>query len=219
MTAPVVAVRGEAFREVDPEIASFAVTVTAHDRDRQEALRRLVSRVDAVRAVLDGYRDAIEKRETSGLFVHPQAKGSGERVVGYHGSVTTTVTVTDFTVLGELMLRLADEDQTSVGGPWWALRPGSTVHREARQAAIADALQRAREYAAALGARVVGLVELADAGLSSQTREPQLGGVRYMTAHAAGAPGGSPQLDLEPRRQQVHASVEARLLISEPTLD
>lgn len=218
MTAPVVAVRGEAFREVDPEIASFAVTVAAHDHDRQEALRRLASRVDAIRAVLDRYRDGIEKRETSGLFVHPETKGAGERVVGYHGSVTTTVTVTDFTLLGELMLRLAGEDQTSVGGPWWALRPGSTAHREARQAAIADALQRAREYAAALGARVVGLIELADAGLGGQTQDRHTGGVHFMAA-AGAVPGGPPQLDLEPRRQQVHASVEARLLISEPTLD
>src|SRR5258705_7078058 len=96
---PVVAVRGEAFREVDPEVASFSVTVMARDRDRDEALRRLASRVDSVRAILDGYRDGIERRETSGLYVYPETKGSGERVVGYHGNVRTTVTVTDFTVL------------------------------------------------------------------------------------------------------------------------
>src|SRR5690242_6084901 len=109
--APVVAVRGEVFREVDPEIASFSVTVTARDRDRQEALRRLASRVDDLRGVLDGYADAIEKRETSGLFVHPENKKTGEKVTGYSGSVTTTVTVADFTALGEMMLRLADRDQ------------------------------------------------------------------------------------------------------------
>jgi uncharacterized protein len=219
MTQPVVAVRGEAWREVEPEIASFGVTVTARDRDRQEALRRLASRVDSVRAVLDGYRDGIEKRETSGLYVYPETKGSGERVVAYQGSVTTTVTVTDFTVLGEVMLRLAGGEQTTVAGPWWALRPGSPAHREARQAAIADALERAREYAAALGARVVALIELADSGLSGpQPVTPPQRNAR-MFALKADSANEPPQLDLEPRRQQVHASVEARFAISEPTLE
>ena len=62
------------------------------------------------------------------------------------------------------MLRLADQDQVEVAGPWWSLRPDSPAHREARHAAIADALLRAREYAEALGARVTALLELADAG-------------------------------------------------------
>jgi uncharacterized protein len=209
-----VAVRGEAWREVEPEIASFAVTVTARDRDRQEALRRLASGVDSVRAVLDGYRDGIEKRETSGMYVYPQTKGSGERVVAYRGSVTTTVTVSDFAVLGDLMLRLGDTDQVTVAGPWWELRPGSPAHREARHAAIADALERAREYAAALGARVVRLIELADSGLDAQplTR----GGLRAMSL---GEGADAPRIDLEPERQRVEASVEARFAISEPTLE
>ncbi|HTF08628.1 MAG TPA: SIMPL domain-containing protein, partial [Asanoa sp.] len=44
MADPVVAVRGEAVREVPPEIARFAVTVVARDKDRQATLRRLAER-------------------------------------------------------------------------------------------------------------------------------------------------------------------------------
>jgi uncharacterized protein YggE len=213
MAEPVVAVRGESVREVDPEIATFSVTVSARDRDRQETLRRLAARVDALRGVLDRYAESIEKRETSGLYVRPEIKGSGERVSAYSGSVTTTVTVSDFTVLGELLLRLAGQDQTTVAGPWWGLRPGSPVHREARRAAIDDALDRGRQYAEALGARVTGLVELADTGRSAT------GAVRFATA--MGFRGGTdasaqPTLDLEPQRQTVTATVEARFTISEP---
>jgi uncharacterized protein len=214
MTEPVVAVRGESVREVDPEIATFTVTVTARDRNRQETLWRLASRVDRVRAVLDGYAEAIEKRATSGLFVRPETKKSGEKVSAYSGSVTTTVTVIDFAVLGELMLRLADQDQTKVAGPWWALRPGSPVHREARRAAIADAVTRGREYAEALGAQVTQLVELADTGLSAQSA-PRPMALGFRTASYEGAP--APQLDLEPQRQTVTANVEARFRISEPS--
>jgi uncharacterized protein YggE len=213
MNAPVIAVRGEVTRDVEPELAGFSVTVAARDKDRLAALHRLRERADTLRAVLDEYADAIERRETSGLHVYPETRRKGERVVGYTGSVTTTVTVHDFSELGELMLRLADQDQVQVHGPWWSLRPDSPVYREARQAAIGDAIARAREYAEALGAQVTGLVELSDVGLSQGARPLGFaGGVQF-----ARDGGGAPELELDPQRQTVHAQIEARFAISEPT--
>jgi uncharacterized protein YggE len=209
--APVVSVRGEASREVPPEVARFAVTVTARDKDRATALSRLAGRVEAVRALVDGYGEAVERRETGALSVRPELKRSGERVAAYHGTATTTVTVVDFAVLAELMLRLADTDQAGVAGPWWELRPASPVHREVRRAAIADALERARDYADALGARLVGLVELADTGVGGN--QPVL----FRAASYAGSEG-APSLDLDPQVQTARASVEARFRISEPAV-
>ncbi|KAB1939805.1 SIMPL domain-containing protein [Micromonospora sp. ALFpr18c] len=211
---PVVQVRGEAYREVPPELARFAVTATARDRDREATLTRLAERAAAVRVLLDGSGPVVARRETGDLRVRPETRRSGERVVAWHGSVTTTVTVTvtDFTALGELMLRLADQDQVEVAGPWWELRPDSPAHREARHAAIGDALLRAREYAEALGARVTALIELADAGPAE----------RPMFARAAfggaGGGGGAPELELDPQPQTVQAAVQARFTISDPVL-
>ncbi len=197
---------------MDPEIATFSVTVSARDRDRQEALRRLASRVDDLRTVLDGYAEVIEKRETSGLFVHPENKRSGEKISGYSGSVTTTVTVADFTALGEMILRLADRDQVTVYGPWWALRPDSPAYRDARRDAITDAISRAREYAEAVGAHVTQLLELADPGLSTNPAP----GHAVSLAHRFSAGGGEPELSLEPQRQQIQGQIEARFEISPP---
>ncbi|MFI7213814.1 SIMPL domain-containing protein [Micromonospora maritima] len=210
--APVVAVRGEAYREVAPELARFTVTAVARDRDRETTLTRLAERAAAVRALLDAAGPTVERRETGQVRVWPVTKRSGERVVAYQGSVSTTVTVTDFTALGELMLRLADQEQVEVAGPVWSLRPDSPAYREARHAAIADALVRAREYAEALGARVTALRELADTGL---TAAPP------MLAKAAFARSGdaAPELELDPAPQPVQAAVEARFTISEPVLD
>ncbi|MEU4379490.1 SIMPL domain-containing protein [Micromonospora echinofusca] len=209
---PVVAVRGEAYREVAPEIARFSVTARARDRDREATLTRLAERAAAVRVLLDGEGTGIDRRETGELRVRPETRRSGERVVAYSGSVTTTVTVSDFTALGELMLRLADQDQIEVAGPWWALRPGSPAHREARHAALADALLRAREYAEALGARVTALIELADAGAAEQ---PMMSRMAYAADGTESAP---PELELDPQPQTVHAAVHARFAISEPVL-
>ena len=97
---PMVVVRGEAFREVPPELAVFSVTVSARDKDRQTTLTRLTERAAELRTALDDYPDAIERRETGGVQIYPELKRGGERVSAYTGSVTTTVTVTDFAVLG-----------------------------------------------------------------------------------------------------------------------
>jgi uncharacterized protein YggE len=208
---PMIVVRGEATREVPPELAVFSVTVSARDKDRQTALTRLTERAAELRSHLDDFPDAIERRETSGVQVHPELKrGGGERIAAYTGSVTTTVTVTDFTVLGELLLRLADRDQTTVAGPWWQLRPGSQAGAEVRRAAITDALGRAREYAEAVGAEVDRLVEIAD---------ENAGGGQPMMRMAAygGAPEADLALDVDPQQQTVHASVLVRVTITEPT--
>ncbi|MFI5910832.1 SIMPL domain-containing protein [Dactylosporangium sp. NPDC051541] len=215
-----VAVRGEAVREVDPELAEFTVVVSARDKDRDTTLGRLRERAEALRQLLEGFGEAVEKRETGMLHVYPESSGKrGERITGYHGSVSTTVTVTDFTALGELMLTVAGQDQAQTHGPSWSLRPGSPVHAELRREAVAAAIARAREYADALGAEVVELVELAD---------PGLGRSEGMQSHAVGygggmlrgksSGGGYAELQLDPQRQRVEATVEARFTITAPVL-
>ncbi|GGQ40583.1 SIMPL domain-containing protein [Couchioplanes azureus] len=208
---PVIVVRGEAVREVPPEIAQFCVTVSARDKDRQAALARLAERAAALRAVLDGYADAIERRDTAGIQVRPELKRGGERVSAYVGSVGTTVTVTDFGALGEMLLRLADAEQTAISGPWWQLRPGSRAGADVRREAIADALGRAREYAQAVGAEVDRLIEISDEGAGG-------GGGGMMRAAAFGLESADLELEVDPQPQTVHAAVVVRVAITEPTL-
>jgi uncharacterized protein YggE len=212
---PTVVVRGEAVREVPPELASFSATVTARDKDRQTTLTRLAERAASLRALLDGAGDVIERRETGGVHLRPELKRAGEKVVAYAGSVTTTVTVTDFTALGELMLRIADADQMSIDGPWWELRPGSTAGSEVRRAAIADALDRAREYADAVGSTLDRLIEIADEGTGGGGG----GGRPMMRSFGAFAKAESEplELDVDPQPQMVQATVQVRFAITEPT--
>ena len=205
-----VVVRGEALREVPPEQAVFSVTVSARDKDRQTALTRLTERSAELRSALDDYPEAIERRETGSVQIYPELKRGSEKVTAYTGSVSTTVTVTDFGVLGELLLRLGNQDQTSVSGPWWSLKPGSRAGADVRKAAVADALQRAREYAEAVGARIERLVEIGDEGTG--------GGAQPMMRSMAfkGEAADTLELDLDPQPQTVQASVILRVAITEP---
>lgn len=220
--APRVAVRGEARLEVDPETARIGVTVGARGGDRRSALKDLTRRNNAVLELLRSYGESVEKIETGAFAISPELRtGRGERVRAYHGKVYVQAVLADFTALGELTTRLADLELTSVAGPWWALRPDSPVHREARQEAVRQAVERAREYAAAVGAELAGLIDIADLGAEAQPEFARAGGGYGAPPAMAGAPGaaaGPPALDLEPRRQTVLARINARFTITPPVL-
>jgi uncharacterized protein YggE len=210
----VVVVRGEALREVAPELAVFSVSVAARDKDRQVVLTRLTERAAELRSALDDYPEAIERRETAGIQVHPVLKRGSEKVTAYAASATTTVTVTDFAVLGELLLRLGNQEQTTISGPWWQLRPGSRAGAEVRRAAIEDALGRAREYAEAVGAQVDRLIEIVDEGAGGG-HHPMMRSLAFKGESAADQ---ALDLDLDPEQQTVQASVVVRVAITEPTV-
>jgi uncharacterized protein len=214
--APVISVRGEAWLEVDPEIAVVTVTVQARDRDRRAVLDRLAGRNREVLDLLRTYGDAVEKLESGPVSAYPEVKQK-ERSARYVGQARVQATVRDFTVLGDLVAKLADLDMVSVAGPWWSLRPDSPVRRQARIAAARDATQRAQEYAAAFGGRLGELLEAADTGLlSGPDRAVAAAPSRAMLARGRVVSDEPPQLDLEPVRQSVTANVDARFTMLPP---
>ncbi|WCD85877.1 26 kDa periplasmic immunogenic protein [Streptomyces xanthophaeus] len=218
---PRVAVRGEARLEVEPEIARITITVSARGTDRRTALEDLTRRNATVLDLIKSYGDPVEKLETGSFSISPELTrhGRGERVRAYHGRVHITAELNDFTTLGELTTRLADLELTQVDGPWWALRPTSPAHGQARRQAVLEAVQRAREYAEALGARLAALVELADLGAENADPFPAHPGSGMRTmAFSTTEDAGAPPLDLEPQRQTVYAQVNARFTMTPPQL-
>ncbi|MCX5432354.1 SIMPL domain-containing protein [Streptomyces sp. NBC_00257] len=219
---PRVAVRGEARLEVDPETARIGITVTARGKNRRNALEDLTRRNDHVLELARSYGQAVEKLETGAFSLTPELtqKGRNEQIHAYHGRVHITAVLNDFTALGEFTTRIADLEMTRVNGPWWGLRPDSPAHATARRQAVHEAVQRAREYADALGAQLTALVELADLG--AENAAPPVpaapGAMRGRAAFAGAAPEPAPALDLEPQRQTVYAQVNARFIMSPPKL-
>ena len=214
--AATVSVRGEATIETDPEIVMFSVSVSARARDRREALARLSRRNDEVLALIRSFGEAVEKAETSGVSVYPELRrGREEKVRWYRGTVRTRLTVSDFSVAGELVGRISDLELCTVAGPWWQLRPGSPVYREARVSAARDAVTRAAEYAEAVGSRLTGLVDLADTGMGGHP-VPVFAAARGSMAVANGEEEAPVVIGMEPEIQVVEASVEARFTMTQP---
>jgi uncharacterized protein len=219
--APVISVRGEAVLEVEPEIARLSVHVQAKDDDRRKALDQLVERNQECLDLIRSYGEAIEKLETGGLLITPVLKfrrHAGD-IQYYQGTAWIKITVADFGVLGELVTRLGDLERTAVNGPDWALRRDSEVYRTATRQAAQEAVARARGYAEALGCRLTGLVELADEGLTQQSRGGFDAGAMPMGVLAAAPGGAEPEaIALEPEAQVVRAAVEARFTTTAPEL-
>lgn len=203
--APHVVVRGEALLVVDPEVADLGVTVRARARDRESALQRCAARQHEVAAVLEATA-GLEAAETAAVAVHPEAADGLPSSVA---TVHTRVTVPPDAV-GELVVALARLDDVEVSGPVWRLRPGSPAVERARLAAVDDAVQRARQYAAAFGARLSAVLEIRDAGLSDGAR------VAGAMAAVARFEASELRLDLTPARQDVHGAVEVRFAMTEP---
>ncbi|MEU8619900.1 SIMPL domain-containing protein [Streptomyces sp. NPDC048623] len=218
--APQVTVRGEGRLEVEPELARIVVSVRAGGTDRASVLASLTDRNAEAIALLKSYGEAVTALETGALSVTPEQarRGRGEKVRGYRGWVRLSAELTDFTALGELTTRLADLEWTRVDGPWWALRPDSPAYAEARRQAVREAVRRGREYAEALGASLVALLELSDTGLAGAAVPGRPGGGGMRMAFAAESVDQPAPLDLEPQRQTVVAEVAARFVMSPPAL-
>ncbi|MCX3062095.1 SIMPL domain-containing protein [Streptomyces beihaiensis] len=220
---PRLSVRGEAHIEAEPELARIGITVTARNTDRRATLTDLTHRNNTTLDLVKTYGDHVEKLETGTFTLTPEftRHGRGERIRTYHGRVHITAELNDFTALGELATRLADLELTRVDGPWWSLRRTSPVHADARRQAVHEAVQRAREYADALGTTLDALVELADTAADDHTwtHAPTPRAMFGAAAPGGAAPDDTPSaLDLEPQRQQVRAQVNARFTLHPPTL-
>jgi uncharacterized protein YggE len=213
-SVPIVSVRGEATIEVDPEIAVVSIGVVARGPDYQQTLDLLSQRSRAVTEIVSGFSSGIAKSETAGLHVCPELSNSkSERVRRYSGQTTTSVTVDDFDVLSDLIMRTSSIDLVQINGPWWQLRPDSEAYRTARLAAARDAVVRAKEYADAFGVQITGLVEIADQGLSgSHPVMAKAVGLSFSARDEAQA------FDLQPARQQVTGQVEARFTVTQPDI-
>jgi uncharacterized protein YggE len=220
MSEALVAVRGEAVLEVEPEIAMVIVTVESQDKDRGRAIASLDARHRSVLDLAGEYQSAIESVESSRIHVAPQFKDERTRgkVTGHLARRTVTIRVSDFSVLGDLIGRTAADAVRELDGPFWSLRPDSPKILEARTQAVHDAVHRARAYAGALGGTITDVREIADIGLGggSEPYRRHVGAAAVMGSSAGASE--SLEFDVTPVAQTVRASVEARFMMSAPDL-
>ena len=207
MTAPIVTVRGEAQLEGPPDLATLSCTLHASGDSAEATRERLATGSQAIVELLGEFASALERHSSSGLHVSPEFnRHTPTKITGYRGTFSTTIEVADFDALSPLILGLSRLPDSQVDGPWWSLRRDNPMFREVRLAAIADARQRADDYAAAFGATVAELVEVSDL-------DGGFGGGRQMQIAAMEMAGDASAFAFEPAEQTVSGQVTVRFTV------
>jgi uncharacterized protein YggE len=203
-SAPHVTVRGEAQLEGPPDLATVGLTLHASGESPEATRSQLAEGSAKVAGLLAEFETAVERSSTSGVHVFPVFnRRTPPKITGYQGTFSTQIVVADLESLSALVLALTALPNSQLDGPWWSLRHDNAMYREARLAAIADARQRAADYAAAFGTAVADLVEVSDLNTG-------FGGVREMRAFAVGKGAEDDAFEFEPAMQTVSGQVTVR---------
>ena len=217
--ATVIAVRGTAEERIDPELGAVSLSIGVSEPKRDVALARTTE-------AHEGLIAAVRELEASGaldtwsagqlrVWSHRPWTNEGKQLPLVHQtSAEVEVVFTDLERLGEWVSRVTTGDTVSMGGIEWRLTDDTRrrVQESAQRGAVADAVAKARVYAAALGLGVPTPVELADTGLLTAQPMTPAGGERMFAMRAAadmGAGAGS-VTQFAPAKLVIEASVEAR---------
>jgi uncharacterized protein YggE len=205
-----VIVMGRAEARSLPDRAVIHCTIDAEGSSRESAYSDAAESAKQVDEVLATHREAFGRVTTAALVVHPKTRWrKGESVrTGWLARRLTTVEVTGFEHLGELIAELA-AGGASIAGPTWQVDPINPVHSEARQSAARDARQRAADYASALGVEIGDIAWISEPGLrlSVDSGPP----TRAFAAARGGAPDGAlaeETIEVTPEEITVDARVE-----------
>jgi uncharacterized protein YggE len=202
-------VKGRGQARSMPDRAVLDVQVEAEGATKEQAYNDAATSARQVDEVLSGRASAVDRVVTAVLLVHPKNRWrKGESIrTGWRAGRRTTVEVTDFSQLGELIAELTSAGG-AVSGPAWRLDESNPVHRDARRLAAEDARRRAEDYATALGLKVGDVGWISEPGLRGQNQEDRFGGEIALSAASALAGEADEVIDVRPDVMTAVASVE-----------
>ncbi len=151
-----------------PDIATFNFSVIAKEDDAVTAQSSASARMNDIVAYLK--EKGVEEKDikTTGYYLNPRydygetrctewaCPPSGEpKLIGYEVSQSVDVKVRKTEDAGMLIVGVGEKGATNVGGLSFTIDDEETLKAEARDAAIADARNKAEELADKLGVRIV----------------------------------------------------------------
>jgi uncharacterized protein YggE len=160
---------GEASARPDLAVISAGVVVQA-----DTASAALADNTRAMNAVLEQLRAsglAAADMQTAQFAVsplfetpRPGAETAPPRIVGYQVSNQVTARVRDLDRLGGALDALVGAGANSIDGPWFEIADPKQLEGEARDAAVADAIAKAKRSAAAAGVRLGEIISIEEGG-------------------------------------------------------
>lgn len=153
---------------VVPDMARITSGVTTEAATAKEALAQ---NSEAMAKVIAGLKEAGIKGEdiqTTSFNVEPRytrpKEGEAAVIDGYRVVNQVEVTARDLDRLGEVLDKLVTLGANAMGGLSFMASEAETLRDEARKQAVANALRRAKLFAAAAGAEIGEVLRIAEGG-------------------------------------------------------
>jgi uncharacterized protein YggE len=179
-----------------PDIAVISAGVVVQSGTASAALAENSRAMNAVLQQLRTSGLAAEDVQTSQFSVTPlyetqppeRETTAPPRIVGYQVSNRVSARVREIDRLGAVLDALVNAGATNIEGPSFDIAKPEQLLGEARDAAVADALARARRYAAAAGVELGEIISIEEAGSFAPPPRPMMR-AEAMSADVPIAPG------------------------------
>lgn len=185
-SAPTITVTGYGSVSVTPDTASVIVGVNIVEPVLKDAQSEANDQMTAIIAQLKagGIEDADIQTSNYSVSVNQSydPNGTPGEVTGYTVSNQVSVTVRDLSELGALLDSVVAKGANSIWGVSFFLADPTDAAKQARELAVADAMERADQIAAAAGSSVGNIISI------SETTSPYATDLYAKGAGGAGVP-------------------------------
>lgn len=217
-TEPLLSVRGEASRFVDPDLGELSAAIELTRDTTRGAVEAVAASVESARRSLQRLGGVVREAATLKqplTWSTRRVSTSPEWDHGKGGQTGRTVATASLSIYlrdSDLLVGLEGLATTVPGFGFssaaWSVDTDNSQWRAVRQEAIREAMHRARDYAEALGTTLVAVEHVADLGLLTEEPTPR------MYAAARSFDSGGSDATLDPVPQELTATVEARFRIA-----
>lgn len=162
-----ITVTGEGRVSARPDMATVTLGVETGGASANTALAENTAATAKVIDELKGAGIAGKEMQTSSLTLGPrwdQTEGQAPKITGFVAANMITVTVRDLQQLGGVLDAVAKNGANTFQGLQFGLTEPRPRQDEARRAAVADALARARLYAEAAGVTLGPIRAISEGG-------------------------------------------------------
>ena len=166
-------VTGESDAKVPPDTAVVTLSVVTQSRGALDAQQQNARKSEAVINAVKAVAGASPEVETSDYSLEPQRDYGGgmPRIVGYEARNTVRVTTAALDSVGAVIDAATGAGANSVEGVGFILRESNQARGRALGDASRQAMQKAEAMAAAMGGRIVRVVEQREGGFPERPTE------------------------------------------------
>lgn len=157
-----ITVTGQGHAQAEPDIATLSIGVETEAKTPGEALADNARRMTKVMTRLKDAGVAAKDMQTSQLGIWPvfadrQPPG---RTVGYRTSNQLSVTIRDIDRLGSVLDEAVADGANRVNGPTFSIADPEPLSAAARDAAVMNAIAKAKRYAAAVDVELGSVISI-----------------------------------------------------------